>query len=273
MYYKLLGLHTEPFSTSPDPRFFYRSQEHQTALQRLEINIRLRRGMSLVYGDVGTGKTTLSRILMQEMAGDNEMLFFMILDPGFACEYDFVSRLSRMFGLRVDSASAIDHKDAIERYLFRQGVEQGRTVVLVIDEGQKLIDENLELLRTLLNYETNEYKLLQLVLLAQMELKPRIDRIHNFIDRIAFMSVLEGLDETDTANLIRFRLEAAGYPGTRPLFTPEAIALIHGYTEGYPRKIAMFCHDVLQYAIGREKVQVEAADADAVAKQKGLLKK
>jgi general secretion pathway protein A len=270
MYYKLLGLHSEPFSTSPDPRFFYRSQGHQTALQRLEINIRLRRGMSLVYGDVGTGKTTLSRILMQEMAEDEEILFFLILDPGFSSEYDFVSRLTRMFGLKIDSSSVIDHKDAIERYLFRQGVECGKTVVLLIDEGQKLIDENLELLRTLLNYETNEYKLLQLVLLAQMELKPRIDRIHNFLDRVAFTAVLEGLDETDTAKLIRFRLETAGYPATRPLFTPESITLIRKYTGGYPRKIAMLCHDALQFAIGREKVRVEAEDVEAIAEQKGL---
>ena len=94
-YYKLFGLEKEPFSTSPDPHFFYHSLSHQTVLKRLEINIRLRRGLSLVFGDVGTGKTTLCRILAQSFSDEDEFIFFMILDPSFKSEYQFLSRLKQ----------------------------------------------------------------------------------------------------------------------------------------------------------------------------------
>src|SRR3990167_9556034 len=137
-YYTELGLTKEPFSTSPDPDFFFRSNSHVQALTRLEIAIRLRRGLSLILGDVGTGKTTLARTLLANFPQEDGFTFHMILDPSFESEYQFLMQLCRMFGLRAPYKSTLDCREAIEHYLFQGGVMEGNTTVMVIDEGQKL---------------------------------------------------------------------------------------------------------------------------------------
>lgn len=256
-YYKALGLTKEPFSTSPDPQFFYHSTSHDTALKRLEIAIRLRRGLSLVLGDVGTGKTTLSRTLLQAFKDEDDFIFHMILDPGYKSEFQFLLSLVRMFGITPSFKSTLDFKESLEKYLFLKGAEQNKTIVLLIDEGQKITLENLEVLRTLLNYETNEYKLLQLVIMAQVELLPRIKRIRNFIDRVALKYTINPLDEPETKKMVAFRLAQAGSNGQSNLFTDEAIKLIYEHTQGYPRKIAMLCHDALETAVMRESPAVD----------------
>ncbi|MDP2942429.1 MAG: AAA family ATPase [Candidatus Omnitrophota bacterium] len=251
-YYKALNLEKEPFSTSPDPVFFYRSQSHDSALKRLEIAIRLRRGLSVVLGDVGTGKTTLSRTLVQAFEGESDFIFHMILDPNYKTEFQFLASLIKMFGKKPEFRSTLDYKDAIEKYLFQKGIDENKTIVLLIDEGQKLNANHLELLRILLNYETNEYKLLQLVILSQTELLPRLRKIKNFMDRIALKYIINPLDEAETKELVIFRLRQAGYNGPEPLFTDESIKLIYEHTQGYPRRISILCHDCLEMLIMKE---------------------
>ncbi|MDD2702655.1 MAG: AAA family ATPase [Candidatus Omnitrophica bacterium] len=256
-YYKVLGLQKEPFSTSPDPYFFYPSVSHETALKRAEIALRLRRGLSVILGDVGAGKTTLSRALINAFRDEPEFIFHMILDPVYESEYQFLHTLVNMFGIVPPARSEKDFKDALERYLFNAGVEEQKTVVLIIDEGQKMSPESIEVLRTLLNYETNEYKLLQLVIMAQMEFIPRTENIHNFTDRITLRYVLNSLDEEETGKMIRFRLQRAGYERKRELFTAEAVKLIYLSTHGHPRKIAMLCHYALETLIMKERDVVD----------------
>ena len=256
-YFKVLGLEKEPFSTSPDPEFFYRSTSHNTALKRLEIAIRLRRGLCLILGDVGTGKTTLSRTLLKTFQDENDFIFHMILDPSYKSEFQFLLSLIKMFNIVPGFKSTLDFKEALEKYLFQKGVNENKTIVLLIDEGQKLTPENLEALRTLLNYETNEYKLLQLVIMAQIELLPRINRIRNFMDRVVLKYTINPLDETETKEIIEFRLKQAGYNHENSLFTDGAIRLIYAQTQGYPRRIAMLCHDALETAVMRETSMVD----------------
>ena len=260
-YYKLLGIEKEPFSTSPDPYFFYRSLSHQTALKRLEINVRLRRGLSLIFGDVGVGKTTLCRILLSTFK-ENDFVFHMILDPSFKSEYQFLSRLVKMFNIQTPFKSTLDFKEAIEKYLFKTGYEENKTIVLLIDEAQKMSLENLEVLRTLLNYETNEFKLLQLVIMAQMELLPRLRRVKNFIDRASLKYTINTLGEEETKRMVEFRLKQAGYRGSDGLFSEGAIRLIHQHTQGYPRRIAMLCHEALKIAVMEEKRSIEVSDVE-----------
>ncbi len=248
-YYEVLGLNKEPFSTSPDPAFFYRSLAHNTAIQRLEIMIRLKRGLSLILGDVGIGKTTLSRALLQSFAEEDGYIFHIILDPSYKSEFQFLSSLVRIFGIKPNSRSTLDYKDEIERYLFRKGVDENKTVVLLIDEGQKLSAPFLETLRTLLNYETNEYKLLQLVIVSQMELLPRIKKIRNFYDRISLKYIINPLDEKETKEMIDFRLKEAGGDPSRHIFTDGAVKKIFEYAEGYPRKISVICHNALEAVV------------------------
>lgn len=120
-YFSALGLEKEPFSTSPDPEFLYHSSSHTTALKRLEIAIRLRRGLCLVLGDVGTGKTTLSRALLQSFKDDTDYIFHMILDPSYKSEFQFLLTLVKMFGITPEFKSTLDFKEALEKYLFQKG--------------------------------------------------------------------------------------------------------------------------------------------------------
>jgi general secretion pathway protein A len=255
-YFKVLGLEKEPFSTSPDPSFLYRSVSHDTALKRLEIAIRLRRGLSLILGDVGMGKTTLSRTLLQTFQNEEDFIFHMILDPGYKSEFQFLLGLTKIFGIKSTFKSTLTFKEDLEKYLFHAGINENKTIILLIDEGQTISTENLEVLRMLLNYETNEFKLLQLVILAQMELLPRIKRINNFVDRIALKYTINPFDETEVKEMIVFRLLQAGHKSPEDLFAPGAIRLIYEHTQGHPRKIALLCHDALEAIVMKEKHSV-----------------
>lgn len=261
-YYAVLGLKKEPFSTSPDPQFFYESYEHHAALIRLLLEIRLRRGLSLILGDVGTGKTTLSRKLFQMFQERQDILFYLIMDPTPQSEELFLESLIRTFNIQDSfgpNSSILDYKEALKKYLFQKGVEENKTIVLVIDEAQKLNSLSLEVLRVLLNYETNEFKLLQLVLFGQMELLARIKEIKNFNDRITLKYVLNPLDEQETKEMIEFRLIQAGFNSGLKLFTDDALREIHHYTQGYPRQINLLCHNALRTLIGENKLVVDIA--------------
>ncbi len=262
-YFNLLGLEKEPFSTSPDPSFFFLSKEHKAALCRLQIAITLKRGLCVIMGDVGTGKTTLSRKLATVLKDEPDVLFHMILNPYFETAKQFLARVATLFHLKVRSrATALDYIEAIERYLFHQGVEEGKTVVLLVDEAQILPDFVLETLRILLNYETNEYKMLQLVLVGQMELLPRISRMENFWDRIAMKYVLNPLGVEEVREMLDFRLRQAGYTGGASLFTEDAVRRIWEHTQGYPRKLAQLCHQSLEGLVMYDRVIVDEALVD-----------
>lgn len=260
-YYKILGFEKEPFSTSPDPDFFYLSKEHETALTNVLIDLRLKRGLSVILGDIGTGKTTLSRKLIQELNSRDDFVFAIILDPSFPNEELFLTSLLRNFEISLplnNSTNILDLRDALERFLFKKGVNEQKTVVLIIDEAQKLNEASLEILRGLLNYETNEFKLLQLVLLGQLELHSRIMAIPNFYDRISFKYTLNPLDLNETKELIDFRIRQAGYHSNMCLFLDDAIQEIFQYTRGYPRQITMMCHRALKGMVLRNKAVVDS---------------
>src|SRR5207245_1253344 len=178
------------FSINPDPTFFYRSPTHLSALQRLEIHLRMKRGLSLVLGDVGTGKTTLGRVLVQALTPDQDMDIHLILNPLYQSEFQFLEKLCALFIIPGPFRSAMDCLESLEHYLYQRGVTEKRTTVLLIDEGQNLSLPLLEVLRVLLNYETSQYKLLQVVIMSQLEGLPRFQRIRNFMDRVSLKYVM-----------------------------------------------------------------------------------
>ena len=260
-YYKILGFKKEPFSTSPDPDFFYLSREHETALINILIELRLRRGLSIILGDVGTGKTTLSRKLIQELKSREDFIFNVILDPSFEDDKTFLAFLTRSFSIDIgdiESCSVLDLKESLEKYLFQKTIKENKTVVLIIDEAQKLSYSSLELLRVFLNYETNEFKLFQLVLLGQFELYSKIINIPNLFDRISFKYILNPLDLKETKNMIEFRMKQAGFKtDVSFLFLDEAIKEIYEYSMGYPRQITMLCHKALKNLILKKKLLID----------------
>ncbi len=282
-YYRLLGLEREPFSTSPDPAFFYQSPGHQSALYRLGVAIRLRRGLSLLLGSVGTGKTTLSRRLYLLFAHEPAMTFHVLLNPAYVSEQEFLEALLEAFHLppHLSSAPLPGERNEVrgpsrllarlEGELFRRASEQGLTLVLLIDEAQKLSDGALELLRILLNYETNEHKLLQVILMSQLELLPRLEAIRNLWDRIALKQYLVPLDEPQTHAMVQFRLQQAGYRGRRPLFTDDGLHALYEQTQGYPRRIAMLAHDALEHLVMYERRQVDREVITDLARRESAL--
>ena len=258
-YIKLLSLQSEPFSNSPDPSFFYLSRTYQDCLQNLEISIRLRRGLNLVLGEIGTGKTTLSRALIQQFQSEaDRFLFHLILDPSFKSESEFLYALIMGFGIpRPDKRSLFAYKEAIRQFLLTEGLQKGRVIVLIVDEGQKLNDVCLELLRDLLNFETNQFKLLQLIIMAQKEFHDKIKDKRNLTDRINTFHTIRPLDKIETQDMIQFRLRKAGWTQNRPLFSSKAMALIYEYSQGYPRKIITLCHHSLLFMLIRQADMVE----------------
>jgi len=267
-YYELLGLTQEPFSTSPDPYFFYRSQAHQSALQRLEINIRLKRGLSLILGDIGTGKTTLCRALLQDL-DEPTFLTHVILDPRYDSEYQFLYSLCRMFEVEPANRSTIDCQEAIQHHLIQKGVHDGKTTILIIDEGQNLTPSLIEIVRSLLNFETNQFKLLQVVIFGQLDFVRKIQRIRNFAERISMKYIVNPLSLEETGEMIRYRLSQAGNGG-RDIFTSDAVENIYYQTEGIPRRINFLAHHALQHLVINKRPVVDGTIVQTVMQEQGV---
>ena len=245
--FESIGLKADPFTTSPTPDLFFPAKEHKQCLEGLELAIRMRRGLSVVRGGIGTGKTTISRKLIQNFSSDEDIKFefYPVLDPKFESELVLLQHLVDLFGIEEDAGkSVIDCRNQIEHHLIKAGVEDGRVLVLVIDEGQNLKGEFLDVFRTLLNFETDDFKLLQLVIFGQPEMTSIIHEYPNFEDRITFNFELGPLDFESVEGIIKHRLAEKG-GGKREYFSIDAIKAIHNQTQGYPRKINKLCHQLL----------------------------
>ncbi len=263
-YFTILNLRREPFSNTPDPELFYPSRNHVECLQRIEMAIRLKRGLNVVIAEVGTGKTTLCRQLIQQISttAGNEMIdLHLILDPSFSSSGEFLSVIAGYFGLIRCGENIVDRsdwqlKESIKNYLLTKGVEEGKITALLIDEGQKLPDFCLEILREFLNCETNDRKLLQIVIFAQNEFRKKIDAQANFADRINLCYSLTPFGFRETCRMIKYRIdETSGNGAGRVLFTLPGLFAVYRATGGYPRAINMLCHHVMLALIIQNRVK------------------
>lgn len=258
-YFSILNLKQEPFSNSPDPDFFFHSREHLECLQKLELSLLLRRGLNVIIGDVGTGKTTLCRQLIRRFAKRDEIDTHLVLDPHFVDAYEFLTSVGKMIlGPNAKPGSnEWQIKEQIKQCLFERGVKHNKTTVLIIDEGQKIPVFCLEILREFLNYETNEYKLLQIIIFAQKEFENRIKKYANFADRINLYHHLRPLNFRDTRLMIKFRLEKSKDTNKKiEIFTYPSLYAIYRHSAGYPRKIIHICHHCILAMIVQNRSKV-----------------
>ena len=251
-----IGLDADPFSTSPNVDLFYPAVEHRQCLEGLELAIRMRRGLSVIRGGIGVGKTTISRKLIQIFKDESDDFdFYLILDPKFESEIILLKHIIELFGVNDSAESVQDCRNIIENHLLKVGVEQGKTLVLIIDEGQNLPGEMLDVFRTLLNFETDDYKLLQLIIFGQPEMGTMIHKYPNFEDRISFDFEIGPISIEDMRGMIDHRIQVTG-GAVGSCFNEKALVKIHKNTQGYPRKVTQLCHQLLLTMISEEKDEI-----------------
>ncbi|MDD6181443.1 MAG: AAA family ATPase [Desulfovibrionaceae bacterium] len=271
-YFELLHLDREPFSNSPDPGAYCALPQHEDCLNRMEIAIRLKRGLNVVTGMVGTGKSTLCRCLLRALDGQKNVEAFLMLDAGFADGRAFFLQLfetitGRQLPPEADVRSGMA---ALQDYLYEKTQTEGKTVALFIDEGQKLSPDALEVLRELLNFETNTEKMLQIVIFAQPELEEVIAGIPNVKDRINELLRLERLSEQESIDMIRHRLRYAGGQSAERLFSAPALRLMHVVSGGRPRQLVRLGHQMLLALIMGNASCITAEMVRAQAERDGM---
>jgi len=245
MYEKYWGLSEPPFSLTPDPRFLYLSRKHEDCLTLLLHAITRNKGAVMLTGEVGHGKTTLSRRLLQEL-DEAEYRVVLIVNP-IMTPIQLIREILEQLGV---GENLPKNRQALLKLLNEKLLElhqQGQKVVLVIDEAHLLRDrQTFEEMRLLLNFQLNDRFLISLVLIGQPELIPKVERIPALKQRLAVRANLKPLDLVETGEMLRHRLAAAWHSQNgRGVFSPEAVQEIYRYTNGCPRIICEVADNAL----------------------------
>jgi len=268
MYAKFFGLKQEPFSISPDPRYLYMSERHREALAHLLYGVRSGGGVVLLTGEIGAGKTTVCRCFLEQIPKRCNVAY--IFNPKLTV-IELLKTVCDEFRIplvpeRHLSETVKEYLDPINEFLLKTHAV-GQNNVLIIDEAQNLSADVLEQLRLLTNLETNERKLLQIILIGQPELRDMLARpeLEQLAQRVTARYHLKALSQAETMQYIRHRLGVAGLSGVVP-FEREARRRIHQLSRGVPRRINLLCDRALlgAYAGSRARVDRETVDKAAV---------
>jgi general secretion pathway protein A len=254
MYLEYWGLQKFPFENVPDPEFMYYSSEHEEALARLVYAVKRNKGAVLLTGEIGCGKTTLSRVFIQQLA-DSEYDIGLITNPSLE-PVDFVKEALYQIGLNPQTHTKSELLKMLNERMI-ENMNNNRTTLLIIDEAQLIFKETLEEIRLLSNFQLNDRYLLTLVLIGQPELRDTIRGYKQLDQRIAIRYHLNPLNSDNTGRYIAFRLEKAGR--TNAIFTTAAMEEIYSYSEGVPRKINNICDLALLigFSMKVEKIGVD----------------
>lgn len=253
MYTAFYGLREKPFALTPDPRFLFLAHSHREALAHLLYGIDQGEGFIAITGEVGTGKTTLCRTLLERLGSDCEVAF--LFNPSCS-DRELLEAIAAEFGLEVAGLSRRALGAQLNRFLLEKRRER-RKVLLIIDEAQNLSLETLEQVRLLSNLETSSSKLIQIVLLGQPELDRKLDsrEMRQLRQRISVRWGLRSLSRRETAEYVRHRLRVAA-GGGRDIFTTAALREIHRRSRGIPRLVNVLCDRSLLvgYAAGEARI-------------------
>lgn len=244
MYTEFYGLNELPFQLTPDPRFLFLSPSHQEALAQMLFGIQTRRGFVVLTGEVGTGKTTLIRALLQQLAPGSKAAYLYHAILGAKGLFQFICR-----EYAIPTSGKETKNELIDRLwaLLLAEQQSQRPVVLIIDEAQNLKPHILEEIRLISNLETTESKLIQILLVGQPEFDRTLDRqeMRQLKQRVALRYHLTKLNRPDTERYIHHRLKVAGNHSPAAIFPPESIDEIYHYTNGLPRAINILCDNAL----------------------------
>lgn len=268
-YYRHFGLERDPFLDTADPYFYCEAVSSRRAKARLVAAVEQSRGLTVVIGDPGTGKTSLCGSVEQDLMRMESIVLGKILDPTFASDVEFLIALGRVFGLSLPPRSSAALKNALKNFFFDTAVLENRTLVLIVDEAQNLSDDGLETLRLLLNYHIPQKKLLNIVLFGQSELEGRVVARQNLADRVDSWLRLEPLDAAMAQTLLEFRLGRAGLAPGIKVFSPEALDLIVRSSGGLPRRLTTLAHTAMVEAAERGSSGVFEEHAVSAVRSRG----
>jgi general secretion pathway protein A len=254
MYEKHYGMSMKPFQTVPNPDIFYLSPKHENALTYLEYGIMEKAGFVLLTGEVGSGKTTLIRYLLNKIESDMETA--VIFNTNVTAE-QLVEMILNEFEVEVKEHGKARHLDALFKYLIDM-FGRGKRVLLIIDEAQNLDREALEEVRMLSNLQTDDQGLLQIMLVGQPELGSKLmsPELAQLNQRITVAYHIPALSREEAGEYISYRLEKSG--GRKDLFTTEAVDFVFKSSGGIPRTINIICDTALVYGFSDGLQEIDA---------------
>ncbi|MCL6414677.1 XrtA-associated ATPase [Aestuariirhabdus sp. Z084] len=265
MYEKYYGFTSKPFQLSPDPRFYFSSRGHSRAMSYLRYGLGQCDGFIIITGGVGTGKTTLIKMLFSDL--DQEQIVAANIVTTNLESDDLMRMVSSAFSLPTEGLTKADLLRQFEAFLLACD-SHGRRVLLVIDEAQNLPKSSLEELRMLSNFQVNNRPLLQSFLLGQEEFRDTLqsDGLEQLRQRVIASCHLAALDREETKNYINHRLSFVGWTDN-PHIDETAYHAIYEYTEGVPRRVNVFCDRLLLYAYLEELSEISNAVVKAVSEE------
>lgn len=258
MYEAFFGFREAPFNLTPDPKFFFMTPDQREALAYLTYGIQERKGILVVSGEVGVGKTLLVRALLNQL--DESVVTALVMNAMLT--FNQLLRMALIdFGLRPTGRDKVDMLMTLQRFLLDLG-DEGRNAVVVIDEAQNLSPASLEEFRLLSNLETSTRKLIQIVLVGQPELKGTLNshRLRQLRQRIPGICELSALASDGVGEYIRHRIRIASEGMAGTIFGPDSLTAIAEYSKGVPRIVNAVCDRALliSYVLDQRQVSIES---------------
>jgi general secretion pathway protein A len=266
MYLEYWGFQVLPFENVPDPRFFFLSRTHEEALTRLIYAGKMRKGGAMLSGEIGCGKTTLIKVCIQKLSGD-QFDIGVIINPRLE-PLEFIQEVLYQFGTNEVPETKVKCLQKLNEKMI-ENVKLNKETLLLVDEAQLLTEANLEEIRLLLNFQLNHRFLMTIILVGQPELKDRIKSLKQLDQRIPIKYHLEPFNYEDTASYIGFRLNKAGRKDD--IFSTDALKKIYEHSQGVPRNVNNLCDLSLLLGYSQNENSINSTIVESVINDGALL--